>query len=293
MRIFGSGSWYRGNLHAHTTRSDGKASPEECRALYRAAGYDFLAITDHSTYGPGGMYDGLLVIPAIELHHTNWKEIKTYHFVGLGVREGVMDADMDFPGGPQSVIDHIRRNDGFVITCHPDWSLLSPEDVLKLHDQDAIEIMNSATDPDARGNSSRFIDTLMARGMILPHIASDDRHGVNEHCVSSTWVNAPSLDTESVFRAIKSGQSYASNGPKFLNIEVLDGSILVECTPVVKASFFSERFWVSGQRHVKFDYEATVALYKVDPKERFLRIELTDALGRQAWSNFIDLREYV
>ena len=41
------GRWYRGNLHTHTTASDGEQSVTERCAAYRAAGYDFLAITDH------------------------------------------------------------------------------------------------------------------------------------------------------------------------------------------------------------------------------------------------------
>lgn len=37
----------RGNLHAHTTYSDGAAAPADLVAAYQALGYDFLAITDH------------------------------------------------------------------------------------------------------------------------------------------------------------------------------------------------------------------------------------------------------
>jgi DNA polymerase (family X) len=38
----------RGDLHCHTTASDGTASIEEMAAAARAAGYEYLAITDHS-----------------------------------------------------------------------------------------------------------------------------------------------------------------------------------------------------------------------------------------------------
>jgi predicted metal-dependent phosphoesterase TrpH len=39
--------WYRGNLHAHSDRSDGAASPVQVIDEYRAAGYDFVLLTDH------------------------------------------------------------------------------------------------------------------------------------------------------------------------------------------------------------------------------------------------------
>lgn len=40
----------RGNLHAHTTFSDGVRSPEALVAEYDARGYDFLAITEHEDH---------------------------------------------------------------------------------------------------------------------------------------------------------------------------------------------------------------------------------------------------
>ncbi len=43
-----SGKWYRGNVHAHTTVSDGTKTPETLVEMYKRAGYDFLSITDHS-----------------------------------------------------------------------------------------------------------------------------------------------------------------------------------------------------------------------------------------------------
>ena len=37
--------WYKGNLHTHSTNSDGRLSPEEVIRLYREEDYDFLALT--------------------------------------------------------------------------------------------------------------------------------------------------------------------------------------------------------------------------------------------------------
>ncbi len=43
---------FRGDLHMHTFRSDGRQSPAVVAAEYRKNGYDFLAITDHRRYYP-------------------------------------------------------------------------------------------------------------------------------------------------------------------------------------------------------------------------------------------------
>ncbi len=41
-------TWYRGNIHTHTTESDGDAEPEVVAAWYRDHGYDFLVLSDHN-----------------------------------------------------------------------------------------------------------------------------------------------------------------------------------------------------------------------------------------------------
>lgn len=43
---------FRGDLHMHTCRSDGRQAPAIVAAQYRKYGYDFLAITDHDSYYP-------------------------------------------------------------------------------------------------------------------------------------------------------------------------------------------------------------------------------------------------
>ena len=43
---------YKGDTHLHTNRSDGHGEPFEVACAYRAAGYDFIAVTDHGRYAP-------------------------------------------------------------------------------------------------------------------------------------------------------------------------------------------------------------------------------------------------
>ena len=51
--------WYKVGLHTHTTLSDGKKTPEEMARIYKNAGYDAVAITDHWVYGEEKEIDGL------------------------------------------------------------------------------------------------------------------------------------------------------------------------------------------------------------------------------------------
>ncbi len=65
-----NGNWYKGNLHCHTTITDGKKQAHEIAKIYQDNGYSFIAITDHDIF-----YDhrealqnkDLLIIPAVEI----------------------------------------------------------------------------------------------------------------------------------------------------------------------------------------------------------------------------------
>ncbi|MBQ3048620.1 MAG: PHP domain-containing protein, partial [Oscillospiraceae bacterium] len=61
----GNGKLLKGNLHCHTTRSDGNGTPKEVMRMYKAEDFDFLAITEHRTYYLKNFLDddGLLIIP--------------------------------------------------------------------------------------------------------------------------------------------------------------------------------------------------------------------------------------
>ena len=47
-----NGTFYKANLHCHSTVSDGKLSPEEMKAEYQKRGYSVIAYTDHKVMVP-------------------------------------------------------------------------------------------------------------------------------------------------------------------------------------------------------------------------------------------------
>src|SRR3954454_11979308 len=60
------GEWLKCQLHAHTTNSDGEATPDGLAGHYARAGFDVLAITDH-WHVTDHAHDEILVIPSSEL----------------------------------------------------------------------------------------------------------------------------------------------------------------------------------------------------------------------------------
>jgi hypothetical protein len=49
--------WYKGNTHAHTTKSDGDATPRQAVRWYQDHEYNFLVITDHDHLTPVRVLD--------------------------------------------------------------------------------------------------------------------------------------------------------------------------------------------------------------------------------------------
>ncbi len=45
-----TGTYYKANLHCHTTFSDGRLTPEEIKKAYQEQGYSVVAYTDHRNY---------------------------------------------------------------------------------------------------------------------------------------------------------------------------------------------------------------------------------------------------
>ena len=86
---------FRGDLHMHTSRSDGSQCPAVVCANYRKTGYDFLAITDHRRYYPSleaiEAYKNapieFALIPGEEVHLPNDSKngrINDVHIVNFG-----------------------------------------------------------------------------------------------------------------------------------------------------------------------------------------------------------------
>lgn len=71
------GNWYKGNLHCHTTDSDGSLTPAEVVQYYKKEGYDFLAISDHnifSDYRRDFDCDEFIILPAVEASAVLYKD---------------------------------------------------------------------------------------------------------------------------------------------------------------------------------------------------------------------------
>ena len=62
------GNWYKGNLHLHSTNSDGRKSPAETAKVYADHGYQFVSFTEHEYYTDNQELnrENFLILPGVE-----------------------------------------------------------------------------------------------------------------------------------------------------------------------------------------------------------------------------------
>ena len=287
------GKWYKGNVHAHTTVSDGTRTPETLVDIYREAGYDFLSVTDHSVVADTGSLgsNGFLLVPGEEICVGRSHAGTLYHIVALGVEETLPFTDFDRELDPQLVVDHINEVGGIPILAHPYWSGLSHRDMIALERYHGVEIYNTSCDYERNtGLSAAHIDGIIVAGRRPWIYAVDDHHGADRPNLPldacGAWINvkAPSLDVKSIMESIRGGLFYSSTGPEIKSIGIDgDGVISVECSPVKTISFVSTPSL--GMKFYAEDTPLTHASYPGRPGETYIRVEVTDIMGRTAWSN--------
>jgi hypothetical protein len=289
------GIWFKGNLHAHTRRSDGDLEPGELARRYAEMGYHFLSITDHNklTSLDDAERYGLLLIPGEEVGIGLSEAGTNFHFVIIGIkREWTKPQDVSSKDiQPQSFIDEVREQGGEVILCHPYWSQLTVHDIISLDGYIAVEIFNTSCHYSiGKGFSTTHWDDLLVRGRFVWGLAVDDAHfHFNEHrpadlCGAWVMVKCQALTEIDVLDALKRGMFYSSTGPQIYDVRIEDNRIWVRSSPVATITFISDNG--KGERWTAIDSDTiTEAHYTLRGSERFLRIECMDAYGNLAWTN--------
>lgn len=278
---------FKGNLHIHTTISDGKKSPKDTLEAYKSAGYDFVALTDHWNYSEASEYKGMQILSGIEYDTGDSIADGIFHIVGIGMerKPSLERADLnnytDSAERAQHIINCINDAGGAAILAHPAWSINRPSDILKLHGLAGIEIYNgiSGYPFGNRANSAVILDVLAADDYILPVHAADDTHFWKGEELSSFV-----LTTESNYiLAVKDGNLYASRGPR-MEIKRYGNTLHIECSPVSSIIIQTGSVWINGR--ILTGNGITSRDYTIKPDDLFARVEVIDKNGNTAWSGY-------
>jgi len=280
-------NWYKVGLHIHTTVSDGVKTPSEAAKIYKEAGFDAIALTDHWQYHQDDTTEGLNIISGCEYNLGGSDSIEgVMHIVGVGMSE---KPNLTPENNPQEVVDEIKRAGGLAILAHPAWSLNTIDSVKDINGFDAVEIYNSVSDVNqsSRPYSGYFTDVLANSGITYQIVATDDVHYYEEDKAKSyIMVKAKSSSAEDILDAVKKGDHFSTQGP-MLFVERKGGKIIAKCSPCVKIDFLTNAVWAPDK--IYRGENLTTAEYTVKDFDKWVRVEVLDSGGNYAWSNIINL----
>ena len=295
---------YRANLHTHSTRSDGKFAPDEVMKLYSEAGYDVMCMTDHMRTSCIGEIDphGMLLLPGVELHPSGGR-IRRSHLLAVNAPEDfdISVARLSETGENfmQQTVDAVNAAGGLCYFAHPYWCGFRSEEVAALHGLAGIEVYNTSTRYIGREYNMQLWDELCDMGLRLPALAVDDVHRPRDLFGGWTEICCEERTRECVVDALRNGNYYSTQGPRFKRLSFVDGVFEAEFTPVVSAIGLSNqcRGFCAGVPNFTGDGSAPeITSCRFDTREinsskktyincDYLRCQIVDAEGRHAWSN--------
>lgn len=285
-----TGNFYRGNLHAHSTNSDGALPLTEIISRYRDAGHDFVAMSEHFRerfdYPISDTRDlrtdDFTTLIAAELHQGKTSLGETWHILAVG-----LPTDFAQPQEGESAPEIARRaasTGAFIGILHPSWYGLTVEDAKSIDCAHAIEIYNHGSQVEVdRGEDWPFCDQLLNSGWRLNGFAADDAHQLT-HDWMGGWVNvlADSLDPVGLLDSLKSGRFYSSQGPEISDVRIDDKHAHVTCSAASSISIQGRGSRAASELGVGLT-AATLPICCF--KDSWMRITVMDDQGKRAWTN--------
>ena len=293
------GRFFRGNLHTHSTVSDGALEAGEVCRRYAEAGYDFLCLSDHfmEKYGypvadtTGHRTNRFTTILGAEMHTGAMNNGEIWHILAVGLPPDFpslgrighgMNGDVE--SGPE-IARRCSEAGAYVAIAHPEWNGMTPDDARQIETADAIEIYNHGCHVDSdRGYGVAVYDTLLSEGRRLTVCATDDAHFHGpDHFGGWVMVKAEANEPTALLSALKAGEYYASTGPELHDMRIEDDTLVVECSPAENI------IAIGANAASKVAHGDDLARAEL-PLERFrkggwVRAAVHDAAGKRAWSN--------
>ena len=339
--LFGEeGSFRKANLHTHTTYSDGSLTPEEAKKEYQARGYDIVAFSDHELLMPHPELtdEHFLALTSTEYEFVDFEDPspfplkKVYHMVLIASRPdetfypwatrsafwgNALNYIQDYCQGEHSRYPDQRnvnaavaqaKERGYLVTfCHPGWSLNRYPDYCDLNGFDFVEVFNSDSGGAGRysDTSENAFDDFLYLGKEVAPTASDDSHAVSHIGHGATYVKTKDLSYGSVYEALKAKNTFASTGPKFIDLTFDPETcvLTVDSDPVEVISVVTNKRYFRGSgrmntgsvlTHGEYDLSNFVnAVREHGLLDRsYFRVDLRTADGKMAWSRGYFLKEF-
>jgi hypothetical protein len=273
------GQWLKGNLHTHTTRSDGSHAPQAVIDMYAWKNYDFLMLSDHDTYTSEADLNalasrGLVLIPGNEITANG---------------PHILHVDADRLVAPdanrQVVIDQINAGRGFAIVNHPNWfrdfDHCRHEQLRDWQNYAGLEIYNGVIGRlEGSPYATNHWDRLLGSDRRVWGYAHDDMHNAAAGDQALGWnvVYSRERTAPAVARALREGRFYPSTGVVIRSIEVYNNRIRIEtenAARIVALREVARRFAIA---------DSSVIDVEVPADAQYVRFECWGTGEKFAWT---------
>jgi hypothetical protein len=298
-------TFQRGNLHTHTSRSDGDRPPEDSYRWYRDHGYAFVAVTDHNQLTPPEAYraierPGFVIVHgeeitmAVQGHPVHVNALCTKRVIG-DVPDHALEKFATRAEALRWAVAKVHEQDAVAMVNHPNfiWALTA-DDVASAHGAQLLEMwsghpfVHSAGD-EHHPSEEAIWDDVLSRGENFAGVAVDDTHYIGPHRDPAArpgrgWVEvfANEASEPAICEALSKGRLYASSGARLRRIAVTADTLSVWPTqPDATVAFIG----AGGKVLARIRPAAgEAASYHVHGGERYVRARVELPNGKRAFT---------
>ncbi len=320
------GAFYKTALHVHTTVSDGDLTPKEAKADYMALGYSAVAFTDHDILIPHNDLtdDSFVALNGYEITvKEDGPEVHTGDYMHVHhicliaekpestaavmfdpryVRVGNAKSYLPFAAYIGKTVEHeyspayitrlaaTAKAHGFLAHYnHPRWSFQNESTLAPIEGLCGIEV--SSGDAWMGDSDTAIYAGLLRTGKRLYPLATDDMHTYAQLGRRFQMIKAPALTYEDLTAALARGDSYASEGPEIDELWAENGRLYIHTTSARSIALLTDSRALSVAEE-EGGIPLTSATLRIPKGAKYIRVEVTDATGRRAYTRAYLPEEY-
>lgn len=213
-----------GDLHIHTTASDGTLSAYEVGTLAKSKGLDFVALANHNNFAENFFLphiDGLTFVPAVE-----WTHYKG-HMNFFGVPNPFENSFVANTREEMETLISNARSKGAVISVNHPMCRFCP---YLWEDEKAFDMVEIWNGPMRKTNTDgiKWWTDMLCRGRRLPAVGGSDFHKPKSlvrigNPVTGVYSKSPA--PEDILDAIKKGKAFVSDSVDGVRLNLKYGDI--------------------------------------------------------------------
>jgi hypothetical protein len=296
----GSKEWFKGNLHTHTTKSDGDETPEKVCEWFEKHEYDFLVLSDHNhltliDYESTGN-STLKMIPGEEVTAFASSNMAPVHIGAIGISKLVKPVVCeDVISTLQINIDEILEAGGIACINHPNFKwAFDHREMIETEGAALFEVYNASRGCNNLGGDGKFStsdmwDHMLTQKKVIYGAATDDSHDYRDfapdkHNPGRGWVvvRSESGNQDSLIENMRNGNFYSSSGVSLDDLESSDHHIEFSISQI-GAFLYSTKLIGENGRVLK-EISGNKIKYEFEGNEGYVRAEVMDSDGAFAWT---------